>query len=125
MRCCLSAYDRARRSGLDGSHQGGDEIGSLDAGVEVLVGGPVGLDRCDVAGDSLLVEKEVLGGVGNEGLGLGEDSGPLLDGGEVVVHSSVHARSHVGLEVEDELLELLDGGEDVEGLEVLERGIKV
>ena len=125
VRCCLSAYDRARRSGLDGSDQGGDEIGSLDAGVEVLVGGPVGLDRCDVAGDSLLVEKEVLGGVGNEGLGLGEDSGPLLDGGEVVVHSSVHARSHVGLEVEDELLELLDGGEDVEGLEVLERGIKV
>merc|ERR1719273_1377781 len=64
-----------RRSGLDGSDQGGDEIGSLDAGVEVLVGGPVGLDRCDVAGDSLLVEKEVLGGVGNEGLGLGEERG--------------------------------------------------
>merc|ERR1719225_1012320 len=121
----LSFCLRSRRSGLNGSDQGCDEIGSLDPGVEVLVGGPVGLDRCDVASDSLLVEKEVLGGVGDEGLRRGEDSGPLLDGGEVVVHSSVHARSHVGLEVEDKLLELLDGGEDVEGLEVLERGIKV
>ena len=94
-----------RHSGLDWSDQGGNEIGSLGAGSEVLVGGPVGLDRGDVAGDSLLVEKEVLGGVGNEALGVGEGGGPLLDGGEVVVHSSVHARSHVGLEVEDELLE--------------------
>ena len=67
----------------------------------------------------------MLGCSGDEGLWALEDSGPLLDSLEIVAHGSVCARSDIHLEVVDEGLKLLDGSENVEGLEVLERVIEV
>ena len=108
---------------LHGSNEDSDEVGGGATGSEVAGGTPVGLDGGDVGGDGLFVEEVVLGGLGDEGLGLLEDGGPLLDLLDVVTH--VGARSNIELEVVDHLFELLHGSEDVETFNVLKSGLHV
>ena len=64
----------------------------------------------------------MLGDGRGERLRLLEDLSPGLDGLNIVAH--VLAWSNVDLEVEDEGLDVLDGFDDVEGLEVLERSLE-
>ena len=105
------------------ANKDGDEVGSGDTRGEEALGIPVSLDGGDVGADSLLVEEVVLGGLGDEGLGLLEDGGPLLNSLDVVTHGG--ARSNIKLEVVDELLELFHGFDDVETLNVVESGLEV
>ena len=64
------------------------------------------------------MDQEVLGGGGDELSLVLEDLGPGLDGGDISRQSM--ARSNISLPVVNELLELLDGGDDVASLDVLD-----
>ena len=113
----------SRSRSLHGSNEDSDEVGGGASGSEVAGGTPVGLDGGDVGGDGLFVEEVVLGSLGDEGLGLLEDGGPLLDLLDVVTH--VGAGSNIELEVVNHLFELLHGSEDVESFDVLEGSLGV
>ncbi len=108
---------------LDMANKDGDEVGSGNTRGEEALGTPVSLDGGDVGADGLLVEEVVLGSLGDEGLGLLEDSGPLLNSLDVVTHGG--ARSNIKLEVVDEFLELFHGFDDVETLNVDESGVEI
>jgi len=101
---------------LDGANEDGDEVSGVLAGGEVGLGGPVGAHGGDVRRHGALVEHVVLGHGRREAGGLLEDLGPGLDGSDIVAHAL--AWSNILLEVEDEGLNGLEGGEDVEGLKV-------
>lgn len=58
------------------------------------------------------MEEVVLGGGGNKRLGGLEGLGPKFNGGDIVLH--LCARCDIELEVVDELLELLQGTENME-----------
>ena len=101
---------------LNWSNSEGYCIGDVGSGLEVVFGRPVGLLGCDVLLDLSLVDEPVFSKGLNESGWLLEDLGPLLDGSDVV--TDVLAWGNVFLEVEEELLEVLEGGDDLEAFEV-------
>ena len=84
------------RDGFDGRKGGGDldrsdgqseEVSKSSTGFEVELLVPVGLEGGDVRLDLSLVEEVVLADMLDEGLGVGEDGSPGLDGGKVITHA--------------------------------------
>ena len=101
--------------GLDGANGEGKGISSVDTSLEVVTGGPVGLLGSEVSLDLSSVEDPVFGDGAGESGGLGEDLGPGLNGGDVLIHTL--AGGHGGANLVPDDTSILDSLEEVTGLE--------
>ena len=110
-------------SSRNGSDKDGEDVGGSSSSGKEGLGGPVGLESSDICRDGSSVEGVVLGDSGDESGWAEELLGIDFDGGHIVLH--LCARGGIELEVVDELLELLNGTDEVEGLDVSESGSEV
>jgi len=101
---------------LNWSNGEGYGISDVGSGLEVVLGRPVGLLSGNVLLDLSLVDEPVLSEGLDESSWLLEDLSPLLDGSDVV--TDVLAWGNIFLEVEEELLEVFESGDDLEAFDV-------